>query len=228
MTGAKHPQEAQIIHRLERASLRAVHGVGRQRRGCESGRAGVGDGVGGGEAAEPIADPVGVAGPHDDADAALHDGVEGGEEVAGVVARVGEFVVGGVGALGVGGLGADGAGDGGFEQVAGVGGGWVRVIARFADVVDVKVVQGDPTVCWGGAEGAFDVAVAGVVGVFAGRVGAGGGGAFREKGAAALCVGVGELGVLGFGDDGFVGVVVGEIDVGLLLDGGVVPAVVDA
>ena len=34
--------------------------------------------------------------------------------------------------------------------------------------------------------------------------------------------------MLGFGDDGLVGIVVGEIDVGLLLNGGVVPAVVDA
>lgn len=34
--------------------------------------------------------------------------------------------------------------------------------------------------------------------------------------------------MLGGCDDGFVGVVVGEVDVGLLLDRGVVPAVVDA
>ena len=137
---AKHPQEAEIVDALERAPFRAVDRVGCQRRGRERGRAGVRDRVGGREAAEPVADPVGVAGPQDDADAALDDGGEGGEEVAGVVARGGEFVVGGVGALGVGGLGADGAGDGGLEEVARVGGRGVRVVARFADVVHVEVV----------------------------------------------------------------------------------------
>ena len=146
MPGSKHPQEAEVFHRLERTRSRPVDGVGRQRCGREGGGAGVGDGVGGGEAAEPVADPVGVAGPHDDADAALDDGREGGEEVAGVVARGGEFVVGGAGALGVGRFGADGARDGGLEEVAGVGGWWVGVVARFADVVDVEVVQCDTAV----------------------------------------------------------------------------------
>ena len=146
MPGSKHPQEAEVVHRLERPPRRPVDGVGRQRRGREGGGAGVGDGVGGGEAAEPVADPVGVAGPHDDADAAFDDGGEGREEVAGVVARGGEFVVGGVGALGVGRFGADGARDRGLEEVAGVGGRWVGVVARFADVVDVKVVQCDTAV----------------------------------------------------------------------------------
>lgn len=226
--GSKDPEEAEVVDRLKRASFSAIDSVRSELQGGEGRGAGIVDGVGGVEAAEPVADPVGVAGPHDDADAALDDGREGGEEAAGVVARGGEFVVGRVGTLGVGCFGADGAGDGGFEEVAGVGGGWVRVGARFADVVDVEVVEGDAAVGGGGAEGAFDVVVAGVVGVFAGRVGACGGGAFGEERGTALCVGVGELGVLGCGDDGFVGVVVGEVDVGLLLNRGIVPAVVDA
>lgn len=82
--GAKHPQEAQVVDRLDRAALLALDGVGGQGFGREGGGARVGDGVGGGEAAEPVADPVGVAGPEDDADAALDDGREGREEVAGV------------------------------------------------------------------------------------------------------------------------------------------------
>ena len=228
MSGAKDAEEAQIVDRLVGTPLDAIDTVGRQALGGESGGAGIRDGVGGGEAAEPVADPVGVAGPEDDADAALDDGGEGGEEVAGVVAGGGELVVGRVGALGVGGLGADGARDGGLEQVAGVGGGRVGVVARLADVVDVEVVEGDAAVGRGGAEGPLDVAVAGVVGVLAGGVGARGGGAFGQERGAALGVGGGELRVLGRGDDGLVRVVVGEVDVGLLLDGGVVPAVVDA
>ena len=228
MPGPKHAQKAQIIHRLHRAPLRPVHSIGRQRLRRERLRAGIRNRVGGREAAEPVADPIRVAGPQDDADAALDDGGEGGEEVAGVVARGGEFVVGGVGAFGVGRFSADGAGDGGLEEVARVGGWRVRVVARFADVVDVEIVEGDAAVGGGGAEGAFDVAVAGAVGVFAGRVRARGGGAFGQERGAALGVGVGELGVLGGGDYGLVGVVVGEVDVGLLLNGGIVPAVIDA
>ena len=228
MPRPKDPQKAQIIHTLKRAPLGPINRIRLQRLLRERGRCGVGDGVGGAQAAEPVADPVCVAGPDDDADAGLDDGGEGGEERAGVVAGGGEFFVGRVGAFGVGCFGADGGGDGGLEEVGRVGGWWVRVCARFADVVDVEVVEGDAAVGGGGAEGAFDVAVAGVVGVFAGRVGAGGGGAFGEEGGAGFGVGVGELGVLGCGDDGFVGVVVGEVDVGLFLDGGIVPAVVDA
>lgn len=153
----------------------------------------------------------------------MDDGGEGGEEVAGVVACAGEFLVGRVGAFGVGCFGADGRGDGGLEEVGGVGGWGVGVCAWFADVVDVEVVEGDAAVGGRSAEGAFDVVVAGVVGVFAGAVGARGGCAFGEEGAAGFGIGIGELGMLGGGDDGFVGVVVGEVDVGLFLDRGVIP-----
>ena len=168
MPRTKHPQKAQIIHALERAPLGAIDRIRLQRLRCESLRAGVGDGVCGGEAAEPVADPVCVAGPDDDADAGLNDGGEGGEEAAGVVACAGEFLVGRVGAFGVGCFCADGAGDGGLEEVGRVGGWRVGVCAGFADVVDVEVVEGDAAVGRGGAEGAFDVVVAGVVGGFAG------------------------------------------------------------
>ena len=131
MPGPKHPQEAQVIHRLERASLYAVDRVGRQCLGREGGGARVRDRVGGRETAEPVADPVGVAGPEDHADAALDDGGEGWEEVAGVwewwyvswtflwrekeigltIACGGEFVVGCIWALGVGCFGTNSASD---------------------------------------------------------------------------------------------------------------------
>ena len=84
MPGPVHSQKTEIVYRLERPSLRAVDCVGRQRFGCESGAAGIGDRVGGGETAEPVADPIRIASPYDNADAALDDGGEGGEEVAGV------------------------------------------------------------------------------------------------------------------------------------------------
>ncbi len=78
------PQKAKIIHRLKCPPLRAINRIGFQRCGIEGGRAGVGDGVGGGKTAKPVADPVGIAGPDDDADAGLDDGGELGEEGAGV------------------------------------------------------------------------------------------------------------------------------------------------
>ena len=111
MPSSKHPQEAEIVHSLESTSLRPIDCVGRQWCGCESGGAGVGDSVGGGETAKPITDPIGVASPHYHADAALDDGGESWEEVAGVVSSGGEFVVWCVGALGVRGFGTDRTGD---------------------------------------------------------------------------------------------------------------------
>ena len=78
------PQEAKIVHRLERPPLRAINRIWFQRCGIESGRASVGDSVGGGKTAKPVADPVGVAGPDDDLNAGLDYGGELGEEGAGV------------------------------------------------------------------------------------------------------------------------------------------------
>ena len=82
--GPKHSQEAQIVHRLERASLRALYRIRRQCLRSKSRGARVGDGVGGSQVAKPVAYPVRIAGPHDDANSTLNDGGEGREEVAGV------------------------------------------------------------------------------------------------------------------------------------------------
>ena len=86
MPGAKHPQKAQVIHALERTTFGAIDRIRLQRLGGKSLRASIGDRVCGVQPAEPIADPVGVAGPEDDADAGLDYCGEGGEEAAGVVA----------------------------------------------------------------------------------------------------------------------------------------------
>ena len=80
--------------------------------------------------------------------------------------------------------------------------------------------------CGGLAEGAFDVVVAGIVGGFAVGVGAGGD-AFVESRDAFAVIGIGVGSVLGGCDDGFVGVVVGEVYIGFVLKGWVEPAVVD-
>ena len=81
---AKYPQEAQVVDRLKCASLRTINRVGCQRLGRKGRGAGVGDCVCRRETAEPVADPVGVAGPQDDTNAALDDGGQGGEEVSSV------------------------------------------------------------------------------------------------------------------------------------------------
>ena len=149
------------------------------------------------------------------------------QEGARVVARGGEFLVGPVGAFRVGRLGADGLDDVGVREVGGVGLGGVRVRARGADVVDVEIVGGVAAVGFGGGQGALDGVVAGIVG--GGAVGVGARGlALGERGGAVGGVGVEVGGMLRGGDEGFVGVGVREVDIGLLLQGRVEPTVVDA
>ena len=76
-------------------------------------------------------------------------------------------------------------------------------------------------------EGVLDAVGAGGVAVLAVAVGAAGG-ALLQGGPAFGVEGFGEVGGLGGGDEGFVGVVEGEVDVFGFLEGGVEPAVVDA
>lgn len=95
----------------------------------------------------------------------------------------------------------------------------VGVVGGGADVVDVEVA--------GLGEGAFDAVVAGVDAVDAVGVGACALALGQGRGALGV-VGV-EVGVvLGLGDEGVVAVVEAEVDVGLFLERGVEPAVVDA
>lgn len=136
------------------------------------------------------------------------------------VAGVGEFLVGRVGAFLVGALGADLGGHGGGLQVGDVGFRGAGVGARGADVVDVEV--------GGLGEGALDAVVAGVVGRDAGGVGAGRGGAGLQRRHALLVVGGEVGGALGGADERPVGVGVGVVDVGFVLEDRVEPAVVDA
>ena len=84
MARPKHSQKVKVAYSLESPSLRPADGVSVQRRGVEGRGAGVGDCVGGGKTAEPVADPVGVTSPHDHLNTGLHNGGELGEKGAGV------------------------------------------------------------------------------------------------------------------------------------------------
>ena len=65
MPGPEDAQEGQLALLLERAALLAGHVVGRQARGPEGGLPVIRDRLRGRLAAEPVADPIGVAGPDD-------------------------------------------------------------------------------------------------------------------------------------------------------------------
>ena len=91
MPGPKHPQPTQVPLRLERAPRRPVHGVALHRQALEGRLAAVGDGVCGGEATEPVADPICVSGPDEGGYTRLDDGGEGGKEGARVWLKVCQF-----------------------------------------------------------------------------------------------------------------------------------------
>ena len=76
MAGPKNPHKPEIALRLERSRLGSVDRVRCQRFGGERRGAGVGDCVGCCEAAVPVADPVGIAGPDGDGDPGLDDAGE--------------------------------------------------------------------------------------------------------------------------------------------------------
>lgn len=63
MPGAKDPQEAEIVLRLERSAGDAVDRVAGQGLGFEGALAGECHGLCGGLVSDPVADPIGVAGP---------------------------------------------------------------------------------------------------------------------------------------------------------------------
>lgn len=206
MPRAKHPQKREPPLGLKLPPLLPRDIVRRQTLRLKRLRAREGDRVGDGLAAEPVADEIRVTRPHDGLHARGHDGGELREEGAGVIPRGGEFVVHVTGTLLVGCFRADGFGDGGGLQVGGVGGGRVRVLGGFADVVDVVVVGGEAAVGAGLREGVLDAVGAGGVAILAVGVGAAGG-ALLESGAAFGVEGFGEVGGLGGADEGFVGVV---------------------
>ena len=116
----------------------SLTGIARQCLRLERSLAGIGDNVGGRELAEPVADPIGVAGPDDGRNTRLDEVGELREERAVVVARGDKFLVVRVGAFLVGGLGADGFDDVRPGPVGGVGFRWIGVGARGEDVVDVE------------------------------------------------------------------------------------------
>lgn len=63
MAGAKDSQEAEIVLSLVRAARDAVDGVACERLRCECGLAGESHALCGGLVADPVADPIRVAGP---------------------------------------------------------------------------------------------------------------------------------------------------------------------
>lgn len=160
MPRSKHPRKAQLPHRLERPRLLPRNIKRHQRRALKRSVPIIRHRLSGRLVAEPIADPIRVAGPDNSLHALLDYVRELGEEGAGVVARCGELLVGRIGAFLVGRFGADGLNYGAGLEVADVCLRWVGVVAWGADVVDVEVS--------GLGKWAFNVVVADFVGVRAG------------------------------------------------------------
>jgi hypothetical protein len=236
VSGAKDSQPAEVVNGLELATGLAADGVVLHGGGAEGRGAGILDGVGDVKTSEPVADPVGVAGPDDGLDTGGDDVGERCEEGTGIWFRISrryrmgwlgrrtiaggrELGVRSVGALGVGALGTDGLHDGGAGQVGGVGLRRIRVVAWLADIIDVPIS--------GLRDGALDAVSACAVGIGAIAIIARCCGALLESGEAVVVVGVGVRVVIGLANEGLVGVVVAEIDVRLVLEDRVVPAVVD-
>lgn len=143
------------------------------------------------------------------------------------IACGGELVVWGIGTLGICGFGTNCTSDGWLEEIARVGLRWIGVRARLANVIDIKVVSGNASISRSSAERPLNVIITGIVCSLAGGVGSRGFARVESRDALAV-VGVGVGGVLRSSDDGLVGIVIGEVDVGLVLERRVKPSVVDA
>lgn len=219
MPCAKNPQEAKIIHRLVRPTLRSTHTVRRQCLFRKLALARPRHRIGSRESTKPIADPVGIAGPDDRGDARLDDVGKLAEEGTGIVACGGEFLVGCIGALLVGGFGADGLNNICVGQVVGICFWRIGVVGWRPDVVDVEIARL--------GERPFNAVVAGVdavdtVGIGACTL------TFRKGWGALRVVSVQIAIVLGLGDESFVAIAEAKVDVRLFLELSVEPAIVDA
>jgi hypothetical protein len=84
VSGAKDSQPAEVVNGLELATGLAADGVVLHGGGAEGGGAGILDGVGDVKTSEPVADPVGVAGPDDGLDTGGDDVGERCEEGTGI------------------------------------------------------------------------------------------------------------------------------------------------
>lgn len=85
MAGAKNPQPAKLAHSLVSAHALAGNRIRLHRRGIERRRARILHRIGDGETAEPVADPVCIAGPEEDLDGgSLEEGIKFGGEGAGI------------------------------------------------------------------------------------------------------------------------------------------------
>lgn len=142
MTSLVDPQEVQVPDRLELSVRRAINSVLSQRGGLELGAVGVVEVVHHQLGSVPVANPVQVAGPDEDVDAALHDLGQGLEERPSLVAGGNNLGIRTGRAFAVGALGTNGRNDGrvgqvvcvGLRGVGGLGAGW------FSNIVDVEIV----------------------------------------------------------------------------------------
>lgn len=82
MSGLVYPQEREVVDRFERALLHAINRVRRQILRREPRLSGEINRIGHLVVAQPVADPVGIAGPYDDIDAGLDHVGESGQERA--------------------------------------------------------------------------------------------------------------------------------------------------
>lgn len=142
MASLVDPQKVQVSNRFELSIRRAIDSVLRQRGRLKLGAVGVVQVVDHQLGSIPVANPVQVAGPDEDVDAALHNLGQGLEERPSLVAGGNDLGIRAGRALAVGALSANGRHDGrvgqvvcvGLRGVGGLGAGWL------SNIVDVEVV----------------------------------------------------------------------------------------
>jgi hypothetical protein len=135
------------------------------------------------------------------------------------IASVGELLVRSIGTLSIGAFGTDGTHYGWALKVGDICLWWIRIIAWFANIVDIKVSDFRK---W-----TFDVIVASIVCILTRWVTSRHRGAFLKKWQALASVSIQVRCVLRGTDQRSVGIVVAEVDICLVLDDGIVPAIIN-
>jgi hypothetical protein len=135
------------------------------------------------------------------------------------IASVSELLIGGIGTLRIGALGTDGTHYSGALKIGDICLWWIRIVAWFADIVDVKVSDFGK---W-----TFDVIVASIVRILTRRVASGDRSAFLKKWQALAGISVKVRCMLRGSNQRSISVVVAEVDICLVLDDGIVPAIID-
>lgn len=234
MSGLIHPQERKVVHIFERTLLDAIDRIRRQILGLERRLSGKSNSIGNLVVTKPVADPVGVARPHDNIDSGLDHVGESGQERARVyvvscallgskreltISRLRKLVIRSVRAFLVIRTRTNGFDNVGVGEVGTVCLRRKRVVSWLADIVHIKVTRI--------TDRPLNVGVADTVGVSTVGVGACLG-AFLDRWQTLAVVDAQQTGAIGRVDELVVGVVVAVLDVRLFLDGRVDPAVVDS